>query len=61
LVVGDLGLVLALITASYIVGVWTGAMVFRQRQAAYEDGAPAMASSRPMIVIGARPPSDGSL
>jgi len=36
--VGILGIVLALFTLGYILGVWTGAMVFRQRQRAYEDG-----------------------
>jgi hypothetical protein len=59
--VGDLGLILALVMAGYIVGVWTGAVVFRQRQHAYEDGAPAMVSSPPAIVIGARSLRDGSL
>jgi hypothetical protein len=60
LLVGDLGLVLALVTAGYIVGVWTGALVFRQRQSPYEDGAPATVSSREVIVIGARQPREGS-
>jgi hypothetical protein len=58
--VRDLSLVLALVLASYIVGVWTGALVFRQRQVEYEDGAPATVSSREVIVIGARQPRDGS-
>jgi hypothetical protein len=48
---GDLGLVFALVTAGYMAGVWTGALVFRQRQRAYEDGVPATVSSTPMIVI----------
>jgi hypothetical protein len=50
---GDLGLVFAVVIAGYIVGVWTGAMVFRQRQRAYEDAVPATVSSTPVIVISA--------
>jgi hypothetical protein len=52
---GDPGLVFALVIAGYIVGVWTGAVVFRQRQRAYEDAVPAIVSSTPVIVIS--PPS----
>jgi hypothetical protein len=39
---GDPGLVLALVVVGYFVGVWTGAMVFSQRQTAHEEplGAP---------------------
>jgi hypothetical protein len=48
---GDLGLVCALVTVGYMVGVWTGALVFRQRQRAYEDAVPATLSSPPVIVI----------
>jgi hypothetical protein len=48
---GDLGLVLALVFAGYIVGVWTGALVFRQRQRAYEDALPAAISSPPVIIV----------
>jgi hypothetical protein len=43
--VGDVGLVFALVTVGYMVGVWTGAMVFRHRQRAYEDAVPAAISS----------------
>jgi hypothetical protein len=50
---GDLGLVFALLIAGYIVGVWTGAVVFRQHQRAYEDAVRATASSTPVIVISA--------
>ena len=37
---GLLGVVLALFTLGYLLGVWTGALVFKQRQHAYEDAAP---------------------
>jgi hypothetical protein len=56
---GDLGLVFALVIAGYIVGVWTGAVVFRQRQRAYEDAARATVSSVPVIVISAPSPRAG--
>jgi hypothetical protein len=36
---GALGLILGLFTVGYILGVWTGGMVFRQRQGVYEDAA----------------------
>lgn len=58
---GDLGLVFALVIAGYIVGVWTGALVFRQRQRAYEDAVPATVSSTPVIVISAASPRAGRL
>ena len=47
---GDLGLVSAVVAAGYIVGVWTGALVFRQRQRAYEDAVPTTISSPPVTV-----------
>jgi hypothetical protein len=34
---GAIGLVLGLFTVGYILGVWTGGLVFRQRQGRYED------------------------
>jgi hypothetical protein len=34
---GYAGLVLALVTLGYIVGVWTAFVVLKQPQAAYED------------------------
>jgi hypothetical protein len=37
---GLLGLVFALFTVGYMLGVWTSALVFRQRQPAYEDAYP---------------------
>jgi hypothetical protein len=51
---GDLGLVFALVLGGYILGVWTGALVFRQRQRAYEDAVPAEITSPPGIVIAYR-------
>ncbi|GAC1510145.1 MAG: hypothetical protein NVS1B3_12670 [Candidatus Dormibacteraceae bacterium] len=37
---GAIGLVVALITIGYFLGVWTGGLVFRQRQGSYEDAIP---------------------
>jgi hypothetical protein len=56
---GDLGLVFALVMAGYMVGVWTGGLVFKQRQGAYEDGVPAAVSSHPEIVISVPSPWAG--
>jgi hypothetical protein len=53
---GDLGLVFALVIAGYMVGVWTGALVFSQRQRAYEEAVPASSSSSPVIVISSLSP-----
>jgi hypothetical protein len=49
--VGDLGLVFALVMTGYIVGVWTGAVVFRQRQRAYENAESATTLGPSVIVI----------
>jgi hypothetical protein len=38
--VGALGVIFAVFTLGYILGVWTSAMVFRQRQRGYEDAVP---------------------
>jgi hypothetical protein len=46
---GDLGLVFALVTAAYIVGVWTGGLVFSQRQSAYEEAVVDENSSRTIV------------
>jgi hypothetical protein len=35
--VGLLGIVFALFTLGYILGVWTSAVVFKERQRAYEE------------------------
>ena len=48
---GDLGLVFALVTAAYMVGVWTGALVFSRRQRAYEEAVPVEMSTPPIIVV----------
>jgi hypothetical protein len=50
-VVGIVGLVFALFTVGYILGVWTACLVFRQPQPAYEDGVPAALSSVPVVVL----------
>jgi hypothetical protein len=49
---GYLGLVLALFTLGYIIGVWTAFAVLRQPQRSYED-APVQAplSAVPVIVL----------
>jgi hypothetical protein len=44
--VGLLGIVLALFTLGYLLGVWTSALVFKQRQHAYEDAVPIEVGSR---------------
>ena len=48
---GDLGLVFALVFGGYILGVWTGALVFRQRQRGYEDAEQAAISSPSVTII----------
>ncbi len=52
---GVVGVVFALFTVGYILGVWTACLVFRQPQRAYEDGVPAAISSTPVICSAARP------
>jgi hypothetical protein len=37
--VGLLGIVFAVFTVGYMLGVWTSALIFRQQQPAYEDSA----------------------
>jgi hypothetical protein len=49
---GVVGVVFALFTVGYILGVWTACLVFRQPQRAHEDGVPAALSSTRMIVLG---------
>jgi len=44
---GYLGLVLALFTLGYILGVWTAFFVLRQPQAAYEAALPAHLRNEP--------------
>lgn len=49
---GVVGLVFALFTVGYVLGVWTACLVFRQPQRAYEDGVSAALSSTRVIVLG---------
>jgi hypothetical protein len=48
---GVMGLVIALFTVGYILGVWTALAVLRQSQGQYEDGVPVRASTTPLIVL----------
>ena len=48
---GYVGVVFALVTLGYILGVWTALLVTRQPQSAYEDAATASVSDAPMIVL----------
>ena len=48
---GFVGVVFALFTLGYIVGVWTALLVTRQPQSAYEDAAAVSISDVPMIVL----------
>jgi hypothetical protein len=43
---GAIALILGLFTVGYILGVWTGGMVFRQRQGIYEDAVIGVPSRR---------------
>lgn len=52
---GDLGLLFAVVIAAYIVGVWTGALVFKQRQRAYEEAVTAEIDGPPVILVRRRP------
>jgi hypothetical protein len=49
--VGIVGLLFALFTTGYILGVWTACLVFRQPRRAYEDGGPIAPSSVPVILL----------
>jgi len=49
---GVMGLVFALFTVGYILGVWTAFMVLRQPQGQFEDAVLARASAAPVIVLG---------
>jgi hypothetical protein len=48
---GYLGLVLALVTLGYILGVWTAFVVLGQPQRAYEEAVPAPLADMPVIVL----------
>jgi hypothetical protein len=48
---GYVGLVLALFTLGYMVGVWTALLVVKQPQRAYEDAAAAAIPDAPVIQL----------
>ena len=45
------GIVFALFTVGYILGVWTAFAVSRQPQGAYEDAVPALRPGVPIILM----------
>jgi len=47
---GIAGIVLAVFTTGYILGVWAACVVLKQPQRAYEDGAPVPVSGARAIV-----------
>lgn len=49
---GVMGLVFALFTVGYILGVWTALAVLKQTDGQYEDAVAARASTTPVIVLG---------
>jgi hypothetical protein len=48
---GFAGVVFALFTVGYILGVWTAMTVLRQPQQSYEDAVPASLSDVPIILL----------
>jgi hypothetical protein len=48
---GFVGVVFALFTLGYILGVWTALLVTKQPQAAYEEAATVSVSDSPVIVL----------
>jgi len=48
---GSVGVVFALFTLGYILGVWTALLVTKQPQRAYEDAVAVSVSDAPMIVL----------
>jgi hypothetical protein len=49
--VGLAGVVFALFTSGYIIGVWTACLVFKQPQRAYEESLPvSLGIARPIVV-----------
>jgi hypothetical protein len=48
---GYVGVVFALVTLGYIVGVWTALLVTSQPQRAYEEAAAESVADVPMIVL----------
>jgi hypothetical protein len=51
-----MGLVFAMGSVGYILGVWTACLVFKQPQRAYEEGAPAVVSSPRVFVLDSTSP-----
>jgi hypothetical protein len=49
---GVMGLVFALFTVGYILGVWTAFGIVRQPQGQYEDAVLVRESTAPVIVLG---------
>ncbi len=49
---GVIGLVFAMFTVGYIVGVWTALMVLRTPRGRHEDAIPVRVPTAPVIVIG---------
>jgi hypothetical protein len=48
---GLAGMIFALITSAYILGVWTACLVLKQPQQVYEDGTPlSIATARAIVV-----------
>jgi hypothetical protein len=45
------GIIFALFTVGYILGVWTAFVVFKQPQGAYEDAVPANRAGVPVILL----------
>jgi hypothetical protein len=48
---GFVGVVFALFTLGYILGVWTALLVTKQTQRSYEDAAEVSISDAPVIVL----------
>ena len=48
---GVIGLVFALFTVGYILGVWTACLVLKQPQGQYEDAVSVGVSAIPVIVL----------
>jgi hypothetical protein len=49
---GVMGLVFALFTVGYVLGVWTALAALSQSQGQYEDAIPVRVPTTPVIVIG---------
>jgi hypothetical protein len=51
-----MGVVFAMCSVGYILGVWTACLVFKQPQRAYEEGAPVVVSSPRVFVLDSTSP-----